>query len=113
MTVSEIVEKLFVFNHEKSINIRIIRKFLTDNKINVSNESVLKIMDVYNRRLIDLHIKNGEESFPDDHSTYIEARKELDLTLASLSKKLATEEIIDIKKKINDLINAAILWSKK
>jgi predicted CopG family antitoxin len=113
MTVSEIVEKLFVFNHDKPINIRIIRKFLTDNKINVSDESIMKIMDVYNRRLIDLHMKEGEDKFPDDHRTYIDARKELDLTIASVSKKLTTEEIIEFKKKINDLINAVIIWSKK
>jgi predicted CopG family antitoxin len=113
MTVSEIVDKVSAFYHEKPVKIRDVRRFLNDNKIRVSEESVLKIMDVYNRQLIDRHMKDGEENFTDAHNIYVEARKELDLTITSISKKLSTEEIIDLRKKINDLINAAIIWSKK
>jgi hypothetical protein len=113
MTISEIVSKIWFFHQGKSINHRTIRKYLNENKIRVNEEIVLRIFDVYNRRLIDEHMKKGEEECAVEFDSYTIARKELDDCIAAISKNLSTSDIVNLKQKINNLYEAAIVWSHK
>jgi hypothetical protein len=113
MTVSDIVEKLFSFYQGKSIDLKVVQRFLRDNKIRVADESQLMILDTYNRRLIEWHMQHGKDIFSEDHMSYVEARQKLDFILAGVSSKLSTDELIELKQQINNVINCAILWSRK
>jgi hypothetical protein len=113
MTVSEIVGRIWTFHQGKSINQRNIRQFLIENKIRVNEEIILRILDGYNRQLIDAHMKKGKEEFPANYDSYAFARKELDDYIAVISKNLSTDDIVNLKQKINNLYETAILWSHK
>jgi hypothetical protein len=113
MTVNEIVGKIWAFHQGKSITQRNIRKFLNENKIRVNEEAVLRIFDVYNRRVLNEHDRKGKEEFVDEYDSYIGARKDLDFFITSIAKNLTTEDITMLKQKINALYEAAILWSHK
>jgi hypothetical protein len=113
MTVNEIVEKIHSFHNGKAIDRKAIKLFLTNNNIVVNEEALLKVSDAYNRRLLEEHDSRGRQDFADDHNSYINSRKELDLFIASISKNLSMTEIAGLKQKINDLIEKATLWSKR
>jgi len=113
MTVNEIVDRLFKFYNGSSINANLIRSFLRDNNTTVNEMAVNKILDTYNRQLIEG--RGNPKSDPENefNKAYIKARKELDSYIGFISKKLSTEEIIELKQKINDLVEKTILWSRK
>jgi predicted CopG family antitoxin len=113
MTISDIVEKLFSFYQGKSIDLKVVQRFLRDNKVRVTEEVQMQILDAYNRRLIEWHMKHGNDIFSEDHMSYVEARKKLDFILAGVSAKLSTDDLVELKQQVNNVINCAILWSRK
>jgi predicted CopG family antitoxin len=113
MTVSDIVEKIVDSYQGKSIDMKVLQRFLSDSKIRVSQETQIQLLDNYNRRVIDMHMKRGKDMFTEAHSSYVEARKKLDLIIAGFSAKLAMEDVVELKQQVNNTINSAILWSKK
>ncbi|MDR2509720.1 MAG: hypothetical protein LBC77_03640 [Spirochaetaceae bacterium] len=113
MTVNQIVEKAINYFNGKAIEIKSLKRFLSDNNLKVPEELTLQIFDFYNRKLIDAHVKRGEENFPEDHRNFINQKKEMNMFIESISQNLSTLELVALKQKIDTLVDAAILWSKK
>jgi len=110
--VNEIVEKLYSFYNGSAITGALVKSFLRENNTAVNDLVINKILDTYNRRLIegrDGGRSGGDNEFNRD---YVQARRELDAFISHISKNLATEDIIGLKKRINDLMEKTILWSK-
>jgi hypothetical protein len=111
MTIRELVNKLYEENSGKSINVRTIRKFLVKNNIHLHEETIERVFDVYTRRIIDDHMRLGQERGGEDYNSYVEAKKDLDIFIGAISRNLEPDEIIELKQKINTLVDTSILWS--
>jgi hypothetical protein len=113
MTVNEVVDKSLRYFNGKSIDLNKLQTFFKSNNLTVNETLACQILDFYNRKLIELHRKKGAEVFEEDYTSYMNRRKDLDVFLSALAGNLSTTEFHTLKKKINELVDAAILWSKK
>jgi len=113
MTVSEIVSQVYNFYKGKPLSVNSLRNYLQSNEINVNELAVLKIFDTYNRRVLDEHDEKGKTQFEEEYNSYADAKKDLDLLLSSISRSVSVKEYVELKQKINETIEKAILWSKK
>jgi hypothetical protein len=113
MTVNEVVDKALRYFNGKSIDLAKLQTFFNSNNLTVNEALGCQILDYYNRKLIELHRKKGAEVFEEDFNSYMSRRKDLDVFLSAISGNLSTTEYHTLKKKINELVDAAILWSKK
>ena len=113
MTVNEVVDKALRYFNGKSIELNKLQSFFRDNNLTVNEALAGQIFDFYNRKLIELHRKQGADAFEEDYNSYMSRRKDLDVFLSAVAGSLSTTEFHTLKKKINELVDAAILWSKK
>ncbi|MDR2468687.1 MAG: hypothetical protein LBD22_06985 [Spirochaetaceae bacterium] len=113
MTVNEIVNQALLSFNNKAIDSKMLKKFLSDSGLHVSEELINQIFDYYNRKLIDSHLKRGEKDYPEDFNNYAQVQKDLNVFIESISSKLTMTELVNLKQKIDTLVDTAIVWSKK
>jgi hypothetical protein len=109
-TVRDVVEALYKENNAKTIEANIVRRYLTVNKIRATEKVVDWILEVYNRKALAEAAVRKSENGP-EYDTYINAKKELDNFISTVSVDMMAGDIIELKKRINNVVDKAILWS--
>jgi hypothetical protein len=112
MTVNEIVERAYKCFGGRTVSLKALQNFLEENDITVNDEFASQIFAYYNRKVIESHHGHGKVSFVEDYTNYIELKKEMNVFINAIPN-ISMNDIIELKQKIDALIDAAILWSKK
>jgi hypothetical protein len=111
-TVRDVVDALYKENSAATIEARTVRRYLTEHKIHATEEIVTWILEVYTRKVLAEQATRKRENGP-EYDKYMEAKRALDGYINSISTDLMAGEIVELKKRIDTVVDKAILWSHK
>lgn len=112
MTVNDIVTKALAHFNENAVEYPKLQKYLASININVSEDLGSQIFDYYQRKVLERKRKKIDQN-PKQSNMYAEARKNLNAYIETITHSLSVEELAVLKRKIDELVDASILWNNR